>query len=161
MQLLKYRCDPIRHYMKIWLWTERKPCSDESLLNIHLWTPSVSWKNGLWSYPEFHQGCFWLKQKKMSVSILSGKKILHTGIDPRQSVTVPIILSDTDTDTFFRYQISSIPIPILFSGTKFWRYRYRYFFPVPDFADTDTDTFFRYPKCTIPVPIPSIYTKTF
>ena len=36
-----------------------------------------------------------------------------------QSVTIPIILSDTDTDTFFRYQISSIPIPILFSGTKF------------------------------------------
>ena len=68
---------------------------------------------------------------------------------------------DTDTDTFFRYQILTIPIPILFSGTKFWRYRYRYFFPVPDFADTDTDTFFRYPKCTIPVPIPSIYTKTF
>ena len=64
MQLLKYRCDPIRHYMKIWLWTERKPCSDESLLNIHLWTPSVSWKNGLWCYPEFHQGCFLLKQEK-------------------------------------------------------------------------------------------------
>ena len=45
-----------------------------------------------------------------------------------------------DTDTFFRYQIFSIPIPVLFSGTKFFRYRNRYFFPVPNFSDTGSDT---------------------
>ena len=48
---------------------------------------------------------------------------------------------DTDTDTFFRYQILTIPIPILFSGTRFCRYRYRYFFPVPKMHDTGSDTF--------------------
>ena len=66
-----------------------------------------------------------------------------------QCVTVPKMLNDTDTDTFFRYQIFSIPIPILFSvpnfpipvprlfsDTKFYRYRFRDFFPVPFFSDT-------------------------
>ena len=60
-------------------------------------------------------------------------------------------LNDTDTDTFFRYQFFSIPIPILFSDTNFFRYRTRYFFqyniflkPIPFFkpkffkADTNT-----------------------
>ena len=56
-----------------------------------------------------------------------------------QCVTVPKISNDTDTDTFFgtkfsdtgsetffRYQILPIPVPILFFGTKFFRYRFRY-----------------------------------
>ena len=34
---------------------------------------------------------------------------------------------------------------------NFERYRYRYFFPVPDIFDTDTDTFFRYQILTIPI----------
>ena len=46
-----------------------------------------------------------------------------------QCVTVPKMLDDTDTDTFFRYQIFSIPIPVLFSvanlpGTGNSRYQY-------------------------------------
>merc|ERR1712032_427440 len=47
---------------------------------------------------------------------------------------------DTDTVTFFRYQIFPIPVPRLFSDTKFDRYRYRDFFPVPNFSDTGSDT---------------------
>ena len=77
----------------------------------------------------------------------------------------------SDTDIFFRYQIFPIPIPRLFSGTKFFRYRYffryqiflipiprlfsgikffRYqsFFPVPIFSDTDTTK-----KRKFPVPV--------
>ena len=58
-------------------------------------------------------------------------------------------IPDTDTDTFFRYQFLPIQIPILFSGTKYFWYRYRYFFgtkffryrfrdffPIPNFTDT-------------------------
>ena len=41
---------------------------------------------------------------------------------------------------FFRYQIFPIPVPRLFSGTKFFRYRFRDFFPVPIFFDTGSDT---------------------
>ena len=43
-----------------------------------------------------------------------------------QSVTVPKMFNDTDT--FFQYQIFPIPVPRLFSGTKFfhWNSRYRY-----------------------------------
>ena len=48
--------------------------------------------------------------------------------------------SDTGSETFFRYQIFPIPVPILFYGTKFFRYRYRDFFPVPIFSDTGSDT---------------------
>ena len=53
-----------------------------------------------------------------------------------QSLTVPKILSDTDTDTFFRYQIFTIPIPVIFYGTKIFRYWFRdfflyHFFPIP------------------------------
>ena len=55
---------------------------------------------------------------------------------------------------FFRYQIFPIPVPRLFSGTKFFRYRFRYFFTVPNFSDTGTETFFRYQFFPIPVPIP-------
>ena len=53
-------------------------------------------------------------------------------------MTVPKLLNDTDTDTFIRYQIFSIPIPVLFS--------------VPNFLDTGSETFFRYSILTIPVP---------
>ena len=56
---------------------------------------------------------------------------------------------DTDTGTFFRYQIFPIPVPGLFSGTKFYRYRFRDFFPVPIFSDTCTDTTRK--KLTIPL----------
>ena len=45
-----------------------------------------------------------------------------------QCVTVPKMLNDTDT--FFRYQIFSLPTPILFL--------------VPDFSDTGSETFSRY-----------------
>ena len=45
---------------------------------------------------------------------------------PSQCVTVPEMLNETDTDSFFRYQIFSIPIPVLFS--------------VPNFSDTGSDT---------------------
>ena len=44
---------------------------------------------------------------------------------PHQCVTVPKIFNDTDTDTFFRYQIFPIPIPVLF--------------PVPNFSDTGSE----------------------
>ena len=73
---------------------------------------------------------------------------------------------ETDTDTFFRYQIFSKPIPILFFDTKIFRNRYRYFFryqnfpkpipilfSIPIFFETDTDTFFRYQKFSKPIPI--------
>ena len=45
-----------------------------------------------------------------------------------QCVTVPKMLNHTDT--FFRYQIFSLPIPVLFS--------------VPNFSHTSCKTFFRY-----------------
>ena len=53
-----------------------------------------------------------------------------------------------------RYQIFPIPVPRPFSGTKFFRYRFRDFFPVPNFSDTGSETFFRYQFFPIPVPIP-------
>ena len=45
---------------------------------------------------------------------------------------------------FFRYQIFSIPIPVLFSGTKFFRYRFR--------------DFFRYQ--IFPIPVPRLFSGT-
>ena len=45
-----------------------------------------------------------------------------------QCVTVPKMFNDTDTGTFF--------------GTKFFRYRFRDFFPTPNFTDTGSETFF-------------------
>ena len=59
-----------------------------------------------------------------------------------QSATVPKILNDTDTDTYFRYKIFPILIPVLFFGTKFFRYRFRdFFFPISTFTDTGSETF--------------------
>ena len=74
-----------------------------------------------------------------------------------QCVTVPKISNDTDThtffpvpnisdtgsETFFRYQFFPIPVPRLFSGTNFFRYRFRYHqknekFPVPGIPGTGT-----------------------
>ena len=48
-----------------------------------------------------------------------------------------------------------------FSGTKFFRYRFRDFFPVLNFSDTGSDTFFRYQIFPIPVPILFSGTKLF
>ena len=83
-----------------------------------------------------------------------------------QCVTVPKMLNDTDT--FFRYQIFSIPIPVLFSvpnfsdtgSETFFRYQILpipvpRLFSVPNFSDTGSETFFRYQIFSIPVPIPS------
>ena len=60
---------------------------------------------------------------KMEANELFKQELLQ-----EQSVTVPNILNDTDT--FFRYQLFSIPIPLLFS--------------VPNISDTGSETFFRY-----------------
>merc|ERR1712212_1326809 len=61
---------------------------------------------------------------------------------PRKSVPVPNF-SNTGSEIFFRYQIFPIPVPILFSGTNFFRYRFRYHqknqkFPVPGIPGTGT-----------------------
>ena len=87
----------------------------------------------------------------------------------QQCVTVPKILNDTDTATFsgtkyfryryryfFRYQIFPILVPRLFSDTKFYRYRFRDFFPVPNFSDTGSDTTRKNEKFPVPVPVPII-----
>ena len=58
----------------------------------------------------------------------------------QQSVTVPRFFSGTGTGTFFRDLFFPAPVPVLFSGTKFFRYRYRYFFPGPIFSGTGTGT---------------------
>ena len=72
-------------------------------------------------------------------------------------------ISDTDIDTFFRYHIFPIPIPVLFTGTNF--FRYRNFFPGPNFSDTDTKTFsgtnffryrYRYHQKNEKIPVPGI-----
>ena len=62
-------------------------------------------------------------------------------------------LSETESETFFRYQFFSIPNPILFSIPNFFRYRYRYFFRYQFFSDTNTDTFFNTKIFPIPIPI--------
>ena len=59
-----------------------------------------------------------------------------------QCVTVPKMLNSTDTDTFFRYQILSIPIPVLFSGTKF--------------SNTGSDATRKNEKFPVPVAVPVI-----
>ena len=115
--------------------------------NLKLWGKLQSLKKAF---------CFSLRAREMSEarepkkSISMGQVILIiiiitiviiTIITLIQSVTVPKIFNDTDTDTFFRYQIFPIPVPRLFSGTKFFRYRFRYFFPVPNFSDTGSETF--------------------
>merc|ERR1712037_936459 len=45
-----------------------------------------------------------------------------------------------------------------FSGTKFFRYRFRDFFPVPNFSDTGSETFFRYQF--FPIPVPRLFSVT-
>ena len=60
------------------------------------------------------------------------------------TVTVPKMLNDTDT--FFQYQIFSIPIPVFFSVLNLSDTDYD-FFPVPNFSDTGSDNF------TVLVPI--------
>ena len=69
------------------------------------------------------------------------------------------------TNIFFRYQIFSIPIPVLFSGTKFFRYRFRDFFryqifpiPVPRlFSGTNFFRYrFRYHQKNEKFPVPGI-----
>ena len=88
-------------------------------------------------------------------------------------------LNETESETFFRYQIFSIPNPILFPIPIFFRYRYRYFFryqnfskpipilfSIPEFFETESDTcfdtknfrnryryFFRYQIFSKPIPI--------
>ena len=77
-------------------------------------------------------------------------------------------LSETESETFFRYQFFSIPNPILFSIPNFFRNRYRYFyryqkfskpililFLIPTFFETDTDTFSETKFFSKPIPIPS------
>ena len=115
-----------------------------------------------------------------------------------QIFTIPIlvlfpvqIFSDTGSETFYgtkfyRYRFRDffpvpnfsdttrkneqfpvpVPVPIInllnskklatkiSSGTKFYRYRYRDLFPVPNFSDTGSGTFFRYQFFPILVPIP-------
>ena len=65
---------------------------------------------------------------------------LKTTCTVSQCVTVPKILNHTDTDTFLRYQIFSLPKPVLFL--------------VPIFSDNGSETFFRYQIFAVPVPIP-------
>ena len=77
-----------------------------------------------------------------TVKVLSWKNHI---LSKEQCVTVPRMLNDTDTDTFFRYQLFSIPIPVLFS--------------VPIFSDTDSETFYRNQIFSIPVPIPPVKMK--
>ena len=81
--------------------------------------------------------------------IVSKTLLQNTGYlcSVQQCVTVPKILNDTDTDTFFRYQIFSIPIPVLFS--------------VPNFSDTGSETFsvsnfFRYHQKYDKFPVPGL-----
>ena len=76
----------------------------------------------------------------------------------QQSVTVPRIFSGTGTGTFFRDQIFPVPGPVLFSGTKFFRYLDRYFFPGPNFSGTGTGTFFR--DQFFPIPVPVLFSGT-
>ena len=45
-----------------------------------------------------------------------------------------------------------------FSGTKFFRYRFRDFFPVPNFSDTGSDTLLRYQ--IFPIPVPRLFSGT-
>ena len=59
---------------------------------------------------------------------------------------------NTDSSVWRYPKCWTIPIPILFSGTKYFRYRYRYFFSVPNFSATGSGTFFRYQFSPIPVP---------
>ena len=72
---------------------------------------------------------FWCQLFQVMISFGACSKSVYL-VDTKQCVTVPKMLNDTETNTFFRYQIFSIPIPVLF--------------PVPNFTDTGSETFFRY-----------------
>ena len=63
------------------------------------------------------------------------------------------IYNDREFPGILRYrdQFFPIPVPVLFSGTNFFRYRDRYFFPGPNFFGTGTGTFFR--DQIFPVPV--------
>ena len=77
--------------------------------------------------------------------------------------SVPIF-SDTGSDTTRKKNNFPVPVPIInlqnfqilrtkiSSGTKFFQYRFRDFFPVPNFSETDSETFFRYQIFSIPIP---------
>ena len=53
------------------------------------------------------------------------------------------ILTETDTETFFTIPNFPKPKPRLFSETKFFRNRNRYFSSETKFSETETETFFR------------------
>ena len=53
------------------------------------------------------------------------------------------ILTETDTETFFTIPNVPKPKPRLFSETKFFRNRNRYFSSETKFFETETETFFR------------------
>ena len=59
---------------------------------------------------------------------------------------------------WYRDQFFPVPVPVLFSGTNFFRYRDRYFFPGPNFVGTGTGTFFR--DQIFPVPVPVLFSGT-
>ena len=87
----------------------------------------------------------------ISISSVKHQRIISaSSVHHRQCVTVPKMLDDTDTNTF--------------SGTKYFRYRYRYFFMVPNFSVpvlrlfSDTK-FYRYQFRFFPVLICSDTTK--
>ena len=74
--------------------------------------------------------------------------------------------SDTGSDTTRKNNKFPVPVPVpiinlqnfqilrtkISSGTKFFQYRFRDFFPVPNFSETDSETFFRYQIFSIPIP---------
>ena len=58
--------------------------------------------------------------------------------------TVPVPIINLQNSQIWATKISS--------GIKFFRYRFRDFFPVPNFSDTGSETFYRYQIWPIPVP---------
>ena len=60
---------------------------------------------------------------------------------------------DTNNGTFSGSFFSETSLET-FSGTIFFRYWFRDFFPVQNFSDTGSETFFLYHFFPIPVPIP-------
>ena len=120
-----------------WIWTKNKntvldaPASTFARLHLPVSTfihlrPAVS------TYAHLHlpmSTCIHLCQPASSCVHLC----------PPQCVTVPSKMLN-DTDTFFRYQIFPISIPVLFL--------------VPNFTNTDSETFFRYQIIPIPDPKP-------
>merc|ERR1712105_270717 len=58
-----------------------------------------------------------------------------------QRVSVLISVDDRKYPQNFRYQIFSIPVLRLFPVQNFFQYRFRDFYPVPNFSDTGSKTF--------------------